>query len=83
MFLGLMEHLHGGVLQAARHLGLEPSKWTWAKYKYSVIITMVEDAKKCTNFPSESMCSEKRKGLEVYYLVNGLNLFKLIAALKF
>lgn len=44
---------------------------------------MVEDAKKCTNFPSESMCSEKRKGLEVYYLVNGLNLFKLIAALKF
>lgn len=83
MFLGLMEHLHGGVLQAARHLGLEPSKWTRAKYKYSVIITKVDDAKKCTNFPSETLGSEKRKGLEVYYLVNWLNLFKLIAALKF
>lgn len=65
MFLGLMEHLHGGVLQAARHLRLEPSKWTWAKYKFSVIITMVEDAKKCTNFPTKNMGSEKIKGLEV------------------
>lgn len=45
-------------------------------------MTVVEDARKCTDFPSESICGEKRKGAEVYYLVNWLNLFKLIATLK-
>ena len=43
---------------------------------------IVEDANKYTSLPGESMWSEKRKSPEVHYLVNWLNLFKLIAALK-
>lgn len=70
MFVGSMEHLHGDVSLTARHLDLERSKQTWARYMYSGVITIVEDANKYTSLPSESMWSEKRKSPEAYYLVN-------------
>lgn len=70
MFVGSMEHLQGDVSLTARHLDLESSKQTWARYMYSGVIMIVEDANKYTSLPGESMWSEKRKSPEAYYLVN-------------
>lgn len=49
------------VSQAARHLGVELRKLTWARYKRSVVMTTVEDATQWTACPARACGVRKEK----------------------